>query len=407
MAEDTLPNLFFVRQPIFDRKMEVLGYDLQFYPLPVDPPITAMDDPRVVQALLELVANTGLTHMVGDKKAFVPAYRNLIFRLPSAVLPPEATVLQIEKDAPLDNYYLEHLARLVKMGYTVSLDQVNVVNEWVAHMAQLVQYMKVPFHGHDPNRVMSTVGQVKATRLKVIAQAVEVYEEQVYANRLGCDFVQGMFFTRPRQVINRKIDASTMAVLRTLTLIQDPSSDFPRLGRLIAQDARLSQRLLSVVNSLSYSLPNPVSSLEQAVAYMGLTQLRSWMTLLTMASIPGKPAELTSMAILRARMCELLGQSLGVRSDTFFVVGLFSVLDALLDVPMSQALTKIALSEEAMDALVSHQGLPGQLLMVARVYEQANWSWLFQTSLKPDVLSSSYLHAARWATEVSSSVTRD
>jgi EAL and modified HD-GYP domain-containing signal transduction protein len=196
-----------------------------------------------------------------------------------------------------------------------------------------------------------------------------------------------------------------MGVMRTLAMIQDPTADFPKLGKIIAQDTALSQKLLTLVNSLSFSLPRPVSTLEQAVAFMGLKQLRSWMTMLTLASIPGKPPELTTLAILRARMCEILAQTFGQKqSDVFFVVGLFSVLDALLDLPLIQAISGISLQTEVVDGLVNRGGAAGQVLNLALAYERGNWGYLLQTGIKPEILTSSYLNAARWATEVSSSV---
>jgi EAL and modified HD-GYP domain-containing signal transduction protein len=196
-----------------------------------------------------------------------------------------------------------------------------------------------------------------------------------------------------------------MAVMRTLAAIQDPGADFRSLARMIAQDALLSTKLLTMVNSPTFGLPRAIDSLEQAVAYAGLNALRSWMSLLTLASIPGKPPELTQLAILRAKMNETIATSLGLRPfDQHFSVGLFSVLDALLDLPIAQAIQNIPLAKETVDALVARQGAAGQVLQATLLWERGDWDLLLQSTLSPHSLLTAYVAAVQAALDFSQSL---
>ena len=407
MSSDAQPQFgfFICRQPIFNRNVTVMGYSLFFYPYPTNPPVTTMDNLQVARALLDTVGDYGLNKLVGDKIAYFPVTRQLVRHLPSTVLPANKVVLQVLKDTPLDEPFMERLESLSKAGYAIAQDQVTVLTEWVGTLAHLTQTFNVLIHGRDPQRISDTMAKLRLSRSKILAEWVETLDEFTYCQRLGFDFFQGAFFCQPRRLITRHVDASRMSVMRTLASIQDPRSDFPHLGKIIAQDAVLSQKLLTMVNSPAFDVPRSITSIEQAVAFMGLKQLRSWMSLLTMASIPGKPTELTSIAILRAKMCELLAHNLGQRqTDVFFVVGLFSVLDALLDLPMQQAISNIPMPSEAVEALLTRSGLPGQILQVTLAYERGDWAILLKTGLQPEMLTSVYLQAVHWAMDLSTSV---
>jgi EAL and modified HD-GYP domain-containing signal transduction protein len=250
-----------------------------------------------------------------------------------------------------------------------------------------------------------TVNQLKLHRLQLLAEDVHTQEDWAACRHLGFMYFQGYFICQPRSLLWRRADASRFAVLRTLAGIQNPDADFRSLGNIIAQDASLSHRLLALVNSPAFSVSRTINSLEQAVAFLGLNQLRAWLTVLTMASIPDKPPELTNLAMLRAKMCELLAPYVAQRkSDAFFVVGLFSVLDALLDLPMANVLSQLSLTPEIAEALTHHQGPPGQALKMALIYERGDWERLERAKLRLDVVGNAFRQAVQWTSELTRSL---
>jgi EAL and modified HD-GYP domain-containing signal transduction protein len=241
--------------------------------------------------------------------------------------------------------------------------------------------------------------------VQLVAQDVHTQDDWAFCRNLGFHYFQGYFICQPRTLLWRRADASRFTVLRTLARIQNPDVDFKSLGNIIAQDSSLSHRLLALVNSPAFSLSRTINSLEQAVAFLGLNQLRAWLTVLTMAAIPDKPPELTNLAMLRAKMCELLAPYIAQRkSDAFFVVGLFSVLDALLDLPMADVLTQLPLSPDIVEGLARRQGAPGQALKVVLVYERGDWERLERAKLRLDVIGSAFRQAVQWTSELTRSL---
>jgi EAL and modified HD-GYP domain-containing signal transduction protein len=385
-------------------KLEVIGYELAVHPHPGGDPYM-LEDRRAVLRILEELANIGLDTLVGDQRAFVRVTPAVADSLPSPVLPANRSVLMVEKDALIEAAYGERLTGLIRAGYALGLDHVGAINDWVKAMTAYASVFKVDVHGASPVKLTEVINQLRVGRSKLIAAQVTTLDEFAFAQRLGCHYFQGRFYLQPRISQTRKVDASRIGVMRTLGLIQDPGSDFVKLGKVISLDSRLTAKLLGLVNSLAYDLPRPATSVEQAVAFMGLKQLRAWLSLLTMASIQDKPAELTNLAILRGRMCELIGREMGINpSEPLFTVGLFSVIDALLDMPIAEAIQDIPLSSEVVDAILKRAGAAGAALRLVEAYENTAWDQVEAFGLRPSVITASFLSAVRWATQFSSTM---
>ena len=155
--------------------------------------------------------------------------------------------------------------------------------------------------------------------------------------------------------------------------LQDPDIGGEELEEIIRQDLTLSYRLLCVVNSAFASLPRSVESIGHAARLVGSQRIRNWASMLMLCSMDEKPRELMLTAIIRARMCESLAVALGLRlTDRFFTVGLFSLLDALLDRPIEDILEALPLSRDITEALTTHRETLGRVLEFAVAYERAD-----------------------------------
>jgi len=191
---------------------------------------------------------------------------------------------------------------------------------------------------------------------------------------------------------------SRLNLLRSLTATMDPNADFHKLNGIISNDVSLSYKLLRLVNSGYFSLSREISSIQQAISLIGLQQLRSWMMLLMMAAVDNKPHELTRLALSRAKICELLAKALGSSdSDSFFLIGLLSVLDAILDIPMNQVVDGLSLTPEISDALVNRSGNAGILLTGVIATETANWDFILQFGISAESWQRIYLEAIKWS----------
>src|SRR5206468_10674793 len=175
--------------------------------------------------------------------------------------------------------------------------------------------------------------------VKAVAEKVETQEEFKLCKEEGFDLYQGYFFCKPEVLRANAIGTNKLSLLQLLAALQDPDIELKRLEELIARDVALSYRLLRYINSAFFGLRTRVDGIGRAVALLGLSNVKRWATMTVFAGIEGKPRELLNLALVRARMCELLGPELGERSgDQLFTLGLFSVVDALLDAPMHEVL---------------------------------------------------------------------
>ena len=402
-----MPDLFVGRQPIFDRNLEVIGYELLYRSIQTGQANVTDGDQATTQVILNTFSQLGLESLVGgQKKAFINATRNFLVGKYPIPFPPTSVVLEVLEDIQVDQELIDAITALAKQGFQIALDDVTSI-EQIAHLWSLAHIIKIDLLGTARDKLLDIVARLRPyhQRIKLLAEKVETQEELEFCRRAGFDYFQGYFLCKPSVIKGKRMDSTRLVLMRTLAQIQDPKADFRSLGNLVAQDVTLSYKVLKLVNSSYYALPKTITAIDQAVALIGMNQLRGWLTLLLMASIDNKPHELTTIAMSRAKMCELLARSLHQgQTESFFLVGLFSVLDAMMDMPMQDALSNLPLSDEVMAGLLDHKGLTGDVLLMTLSYERGQWDDLLKAKVAPDVIQKNYLEAIRWTTEAAKSL---
>jgi len=194
-----------------------------------------------------------------------------------------------------------------------------------------------------------------------------------------------------------------ITMIRLLSKLQDPQIPMPEVEKLVSQDISLSYKLLRYANSPVVALPRTVNSVNHAVRLIGTHLLRTWSSALLLSSVDNKPRELMTIALIRARMCELLGETvMGSVKESFLSAGLLSVLDALLDCPMEQAVSELPLTDDVKDALVSRSGPIGQALRCTIAYERADWDDVQFYGMPSAPIREKYLNAISWARQLTS-----
>jgi c-di-GMP phosphodiesterase len=192
--------------------------------------------------------------------------------------------------------------------------------------------------------------------------------------------------------------------LRRLGELTAGDVSFEDLERIIGSDVGLSLKLLRYVNSAFFALPRTVGSVREALTLLGVRTVRRWATVMVIAAIPDVPNELVSLALRRARMCEMLaGSALPDEKETLFTIGLFSVADALLDAPMAEVLDSLPFTDEIQAALMRREGPKGELLSAVTSYERGEFPTI--EGPEPGVsLAGAYRAALEWADEAGSAV---
>lgn len=272
-----------------------------------------------------------------------------------------------------------------------------------APLAGTVTEVEVGRFTHEELAAWARLPRAPGTRL--LARGIDDYETYERCRELGFDYFQGSFFLRPRSVAaGGEVPPAKLSKLALVAALQDPEVELEELERIVSSDVGLSYGLLRTINSGYFALPNRVHSIHDALVLLGRRNVRTWATLVALSDVDDRPRELLVTAMVRARLCELVGRERGrAGADLFFTVGLFSVIDAFLDAPLERILEQLPFSEEIVAALLRHEGEPGTALAAAVAYEAGQFDRAEQ--LLPDVpVRDLYLAAVRFADDSRSSL---
>ncbi|MBA4384555.1 MAG: hypothetical protein C0410_07445, partial [Anaerolinea sp.] len=338
-------DLYLGRQAIFNRKMEIHAYEL-FY-RSCDTNSATFDDPDLatIQVTLNTLIELGLNKIVNNSIAFINLTRNFLLGNYPIFLPPERMVIEIPETITTDQELLDALTKLHKAGYAIALDNVMNIDRIIPYQ-NIASIVKLDLRLIDPQLLPEMVNSIKNYGFQVLAEKVETIEEFTICHRLGVNYFQGYFLCKPNIIHGKKKDTSRLVVMRTLAILQDKRTSFSDLEKIIAQDVNLSYKLLQLTNSGYYSFISEVKSLRQAISLVGLDTFRGWMSLLLLTKLSDKPVELTNIALQRAYMAESLAKIFNhPQPEVCFMIGLFSVIDALVDQPMEKIIKELNLSE--------------------------------------------------------------
>jgi EAL and modified HD-GYP domain-containing signal transduction protein len=228
---------------------------------------------------------------------------------------------------------------------------------------------------------------------------VETQAEFKRCQLLGFDYFQGYFLYKPHVVRARKIDSSREVIMHTLTQINNPHINYKDLEDFISRDVTITYKLLRLVNSAYYSNRVTVRSIRQAISLIGLERLRGWLTLLLITSSEHKPHELTITAITRAKFCELLAAAQRVDKkhlETYFVIGLFSLMDVFMDTNMEKAIQGLPLSDEIVEALLFRKGNTGRVLKAVLAYERGDLTKALELNITPEAVTNAFINTLHW-----------
>ncbi|HHI76860.1 MAG TPA: HDOD domain-containing protein [Gammaproteobacteria bacterium] len=358
------------RQPIFDRELEVHGYELLFRgPIGDDAPATDGDG-ATSDTILNAFVEIGIERLTGGRPAFINLTRRFFAELPPLPFHPDSVVLEVLEDIPVDERLVEAVAGLHAAGYRVAIDDYLFESHWDPLLPH-VSLIKVEINEETLDGMAQRLERLKALPVQLLAEKVETHEQYRLLHEMGFDLFQGFFFARPDVVQERRLAESTLVVTRILSRLHDPEVTIEELAALIGQDAALSFKLLRLVNSPAVGLRRQVESIHQAIVLLGLERIRAWATLFALAGRGDQPQELLNLGLVRANLCERLARETGLgRPDTAYTVGLLSVLDGLLSVPMAQALEELPLPEEVRAAIGRQEGDYGRLLAQAIALDQ-------------------------------------
>lgn len=393
---------FLARQPIHDRDGNIFGYELLFRS-GLD---NFFDNSDPDRACSRVIANSfllfSIEEMAGGARAFLNFTRHVLVNDYCSVLPKNHTVIEVLENVLPDAEVLAACQRLKAQGFVLALDDFIDRPEY-APLLELVDIIKVDFLISDAAIRADFAARFLPRGIKLLAEKVETLEDFQMAWELGYHYFQGYFFSRPVIVSRKDIPTAKLSYLRILQEVNAPDIDFPRLANAIQREVATSYKLLRYINSAFFGLRNPVSSIMQALALIGEREFKKWISLLSLAELTtDKPSELLNLSLIRGKFCEMAAPLLGYaeRDDELFLMGLFSLLDAILERPLDEVLAAIPMPEDTRGALQGEQGQLLTLLQLATAMERGEWNKLHpltaELQIEEEQLPPLYQSAVKW-----------
>lgn len=404
-------EIFVARQPIFDLANRVSGYELLYRSdirstVAAEVSVEADRAGMSSQVLVNAILGIGLDRLTDGLPAFVNCSRELLLGAPLELLDPARVVIEILEDVEPDEEVVAACRRLSAAGYRIALDDFVYSEPW-APLVELADIIKVDVLAYSPLELEALVGRLRSSPAVLLAEKVETRELHEHCRKLGFGLFQGFFYSRPETLARSDLSVRQLGLLQLLNLLQDLNTSAAALEEAFRSDLSLSYKLMRIANSAAYG-SGGIDSIGHAIHLLGREPLYRWIALILVGSVgrgSGQRRELVQTVLIRARLAELIARaaSRGSATGPLFLVGLFSLLDAILNQPMEDALAQIRLAPAVEAALLRREGPLAPILKLVESYEAAAWGEMAALSaavgVESDQVPDLYLEALAWARE--------
>ena len=375
-------DAFVARQPIFNTRKKIYAYELLFR----DGMANFYPEVDGDQASCNLLANTflniGIDALTGGRLAFVNFTQDLLVRQIPTLFPRDSIMVEILEDVRPVPELIAACRQLVDKGYQLALDDF-VYAQGLEELLRMAAIVKIDFLG------------TPADEIPALAAALAAFDVVYF---------QGYFFSQPEILKGRDIAPGRMQLLQVIAEINQGECSIDKVDELVKTDVSLSYKLLRYINSAFFQRAREITSIKHAIVLLGLKETRKFISMIATGALAGgKPNELIRTSIIRAKFCESIGRYFipEAEESELFLTGLFSLMDAILDCPMTAAIENLPLSDTVREALLTEQGPAGDLLHLIRCYEAGQWedcqSISHQCHFDAAALPAQYRLAVGWA----------
>ncbi len=396
-------DVFVARQPIFRKNNKIYGYELLFR----GGMINAFPDIDGDTATSKVLSNTffamGMDQVLGGKRAFINFTQDLLLQKVPLMFPRERVTVEVLEDVSPEPEVVSACREMEKKGYEIALDDFSYQDE-LRPLIQLARIIKIDFMATSLDEIAEYVEKLSPYGVKFLAEKVETHEEFQRALDMGFTYFQGYFFSKPQILTGRDVSPSKINLMQMVAEANKEDMKFEELEKIVVRDVSIAYKLLRYMNSAYFRRVREITSIKQAMVLLGQKGVRRFISLIIMAKLASdKPDELLRTSIIRARMCELLGNDTvsGVNTSELFILGLFSLIDAILDEEMGKLMEKLPLSDAVKSTLVKGEGQLSVFLDLVKAYEAGDWEAFADSASKTGVneekVPDYYLDAVGWA----------
>ena len=401
-AEMPRSDVYIARQPIFDTQSNIYAYEL-LYRSSMENWYQAADaDVASLSVLSNSAFVFGMDAMTGSAKAFVNFTRGALLNDYARVFPAQKLVVEVLESIEVDADVRAACIRLKNEGYTLALDDWDP-NGATGSLVDLADIIKIDFMMFDRDMRRQLGEQLTKRGITLLAEKVETDDDAQQARDFGYTYVQGYFYARPEIKVGARSSGFKPHRLQLLGVLNGSDPDLDKIEELLRHDPALSFQIISYLNSASFGLRSRVTSIRQAISLLGQSGIRTWATVVILADAGSdRPNELIVTSVARGRFCELAGRAagLGARAHDLSLLGLFSMIDAIVGRELEPTLEAVCLPADVAAAIRREPGEFSDLLSLARAYERADWPTVAQlverVGLPLADVPSIYLDAVEW-----------
>ena len=397
--------MFIARQPIFKGNLDVYGYELLFRSDIQSKSFDGVSSMSATATVIGGLFESGMDSIVEDKYAFVNFDEKFIYSNAIELIDSHRLVVEMLEDVKVDEKLIGRLKDLKKKGYKIALD--DFVEEYKEYpLVPIADIIKFDLIATPLEAIKKDVKLALSQNKILLAEKIETKEEFLRAKEMGFHLFQGYFFSKPS--ITRKTPSKSTSKAQYFRIIKELKKQevsFDNLAEMIQQDVNLSYRLVRAVSSRAGE--DLIHSIKRALTNMGTKEIERWLNVLILQDVgKEKPRELIKLSLIRTRFAESIAlcSGFGKIKDEAAMMGLFSVIDAMLDQTMSEALKDIAISDSILEALIYNRGILYPIYELMLAYEKGDWAQAIEVSrdIKVDasILYQEYIEAIQWANKV-------
>lgn len=394
---------FVARQPIFDQNQNVYAYELLFRSSLENVYSHRNQDQASSDVIVSSFFLLDIQTITGGTRAFINVTRDVLVREFITMLPKEIAVVELLESISADTEVLFICGKLKKEGYLIALDDF-VYNDDTKGLVDLADIIKVDLLSTTIEDRRSLIKDLAPKGIKFLAEKVETQEIYQESLEMGFTYFQGYFFSRPHIISGKDVPAVKMNYLRILQEIHKPSLDFEEIEGIVKVEMSLCYKLLRYINSPFFGVINNIGSIKQALVLLGEREVKKWVSLLALTTMgEDQPEELVLLAIIRAKFCESLAPyvRLMARSSDLFLMGMFSLIDAILSRPLESVLSEMPIADDVKSALLGEENQLRDVYDCVIAYEKGEWDKLSEIAAKvgmdEDRTPQVYMSSVDWA----------
>ena len=403
--ERSIVDTFIARQPIFDSRQRVFGYELLFRSCLENVFRHSNPDQATSKVISDAFFLFHPSSLTEGKRAFINLTRETLVKEYIFLIPKESVVVEILETIEPDAEVIAACKKIKQAGYLLAMDDF-VYKEQFTPLLDLADFIKVDCLSTSESERRALVKEFAPLGIRFLAEKVETPEAFSEASQMGYRYFQGYFFCKPLVIKGKDIPGSKLHYFQVLQEIHQREMDFRRLETIIKQDVSLSYKLLRYINSAFFGVRNRINSIRQALLLLGQAEIKKWLSLITLAGMgTDKPGELVVHTITRAKFCESLAPHAGLlkRADDLFLVGMLSLMDAFLDRPISDLLSEVPINDEIKGAILEKENRLGEVYDYVLSYEKGDWPRLTEQQMRLGIKETYppelYLNALKWGKE--------